>query len=252
MTYTINNLNIPSSTRGTTGLYGVSYMPKFTGSSTPPYVPFASRAEIEKLEPRLSRDMYPYGGEVFNIGGFKSPGEAAYARAYFLANIKSITDWWVKRGGQERKIKTFTSYPWEFPDLSGLDTPERMDGIEAAYNVYKNGGSESEIRQAAEQTRQQNLDRIAASQANNAEEDNTLTVIAKNSALQQTIKMLKSRGANQADILDDIGAYLKQGKSTEEIAKIIQQDYMAEMAIDNETNSLIEDIKRRIKYLLAR
>jgi hypothetical protein len=251
MSYNINGLSLPTSTRGSTGLYGVSYMPKFTGKA-PPFVAYINRPDIEKLEPRLNREAYPYGGEVFNIGSFKTAAEAAFARAYFLANINQLTDWWENNGGPERVLKTFHNYPWEFPNLDSINTPERYKGIKAAYEIYKQGGSQADIIKAAEKARQKNIEHSAQAQAKAEEEDTAIDLIRNNPNLRNVFATIKNKGVSQADVLDDISAYIKQNKSIEEIINLLTQDYINEQQEIQLVDNLLSEMKKLVDILIVR
>jgi len=254
----LGGLPIETSKRGSTGLNGVSYSPAFVQgrSSGKPFIAFTNREKAERLSRYLDRTSYPYGGEAFHIGGFDTPGQAAYARAYFLKNTNQLVDWWQRNGGPDLRVKTFATYPWEFPDLSAVDNNEEiLRGIRAATQAYKNGASVSVANQAAEKARAQaekNLSHIAQAQQRNTEEDSTAAVIASSPTLQNTIRRLKNKGANQADLVDDISAYLKQGVSPEKIATQLESDYLEEQQQHAEESALFEDIKRLATYLKNR
>jgi hypothetical protein len=248
MSFKIDGLDIPTSDRGSTGLYNVSYTPAFTGTNRPPFVAFVNRNSIERLEPRLTQDAYPYGGDVFNIGAFETAAQAAYARAFWLANIENMYKWWVRNGGPSRQLRTFSSFPWQFPDLSSIETPEIKRGIEAAYNVYKNGGSQADIEAAAERERQRNIKHIERAKVANNAEDQFVAFLSKpefKSAWQST-------GTEKADARDYAIDMIKDGSSYEEVLKSLK-GYLNESRKRRENNEFLREfneLKNRIKRIL--
>lgn len=228
-----NGLNIPASTRGITGLEGVAYSPQFQNTGRP-FIANINRAQAEALDPRLTRENWPWGGATFHIGEFPTAEQAAYARADFLANPKSYVDQWWNRGGRGAG----RSLDFDFPDLTQLKSPARDIAIDAAYRVYRAGGTEAEIEAAGEKKRLENLAHVQRAQSRMSAEDKLQQMISNpNSPVSQSWKTIPRD--ERSDAHDYAVDKLQTGASEQDIAGIFQ-GWLNESALRN--------IRKLIRY----
>lgn len=214
MSYTINGLTIPVSTRGVTGLKGVSYSPRWQGKKTP-FVASMSRAEADNLVSGLGDAAnYPYGGGIWHLGEFADARQAAYALAAFRDNPGPYVKKW-QAAGSKGTIAGVVQFD-QPSDLDNIPLEPILAAVETANRAFEAGMSEEDAVATAEKERLANLDHISKSQEINQSQDRASAEIQNpKSPLFGILKKIPAEDRGEA--MDLISAGLKSGRTPQMI-----------------------------------
>lgn len=225
----IGGLEIPLSTRGTTGLDGVAYAP--AGHPQRPYVASMNRNEVDRLTKGalgLDSSAYGYGGDSFHIGYFSDPRRAAWVRADFKNNPLPYVKAYQQSRQQGRRGSLADLYQPPVPgDLDNIPLQPIADAVKEYEITRKRGGSEAQAIAAAERKRQENLAHVQRAQAQNQIQDRAAELTRPGGALHKAFSSIPV-GPDRGKAMEYIVSELSDGAEIDQIASDLTAGYFNE------------------------
>lgn len=214
----IGGLEIPLSTRGITGLDGVSYTRK--GHPQRPYVASMNRREVDSLtngQLGLDRSAYGYGGDAFHIGYFNDPRRAAWVRADFKNNPTPYIKAFQANRQQGGRGNLADLYQPSSPsDLDNIPLQPISDAAREYEAVLKSGGSEAQAVASAERKRQENLAHVQRAQTQNQAQDRAIELTGPGGALHKIFSSIPV-GPYRGKAIEYITSELADGAKIDQI-----------------------------------